>query len=893
MWYTGNDGTNSRILYATSADGNSWTKSGVVLDKGGTYDSVHAAAPSVLKETDYKMWYSGYDGTNWRILYATSSDGTTWTKEGLTIDKGGFYDSVHAKSPTVIKDGGTYKMWYSGYDGSNWRILYATSPTGEVGTWTKQGLAMDCGENPQGYDSESVFDPMVLINSTVYHMWFTGSNGTEQRILHATSSDGSAWTHDGLVVDIGKYSSYDHPYASSPAVLYNGTVYRMWYSGYDDYHDHAFEQVAHWVSLTLALNAQDDADGNRPRQPVRICYEHNGNCGELSDLSTAALRSALIPAIGTMSAGQDHCWNEWYERGWHQNDQYWSNSASIIDNFDNYHYGWNRDWGAMYSERGDTKMENHIHEFHHAEDHNGDGYQDRGNVSVTVKDANGNPVDGVKVSWGDWNLYYVVWFSFFAFATYTDPDGVARFNTSECRQGDNYDDGIRIDVDSKYGGGSLNPAYANRYKICIDPPNLPLYEYTFTLPSGFGRTIPRPHPLATQTSPPPSGNEYKIDVSYETNFGYQKPANSRYGSDDDGTNYHFEEIYTGNHLDSFIVNNSNLNNSLKGLNFDCHNFSANTSSKNDVFELPASGNWYYVLSNQDTVETTKVVNITVNLYEIGGDISVDAPTNIYAVLEGAGLEDVNITWTLSKDDGAGENDVVGYDIYYNQTYTGEDYNKSKTYTKISFVSAGVSYFVHENDGLNTTDSFYYVVVKDGSGNTDVTVDQAGKIVKECTIGWNFISDPYLGLDGTDITTVLQTLEWDMAKWYDPLNAEDHWVSCSTTKPSGFNDFTEMNRTMGIWVNVTIGGDHFVDTGRVHKSTSIQLYKGWNLISYASFIDRTVGDALNEISYEQVEGFDGSNQPYYLKILASTDIMKAGKGYWIKVSEDCTWTITNE
>jgi hypothetical protein len=79
-----------------------------------------------------------------------------------------------------------------------------------------------------------------------------------------------------------------------------------------------------------------------------------------------------------------------------------------------------------------------------------------------------------------------------------------------------------------------------------------------------------------------------------------------------------------------------------------------------------------------------------------------------------------------------------------------------------------------------------------------------------------------------------------------LDTEDHWVSYLTIKPSGLNDFTEMNRTMGIWVNVTIGGDHFVDTGRVHESTSIQLYKGWNLVSYASFIDSTVGDALNGI-----------------------------------------------
>jgi hypothetical protein len=96
------------------------------------------------------------------------------------------------------------------------------------------------------------------------------------------------------------------------------------------------------------------------------------------------------------------------------------------------------------------------------------------------------------------------------------------------------------------------------------------------------------------------------------------------------------------------------------------------------------------------------------------------------------------------------------------------------------------------------------------------------------------------------------------------------------------------------VNVTIGGDHFVDTGRVHKSTAIQLYEGWNLISYASFINRTVDDALSDIwsDVEKVEGYDGSNAPYYLKNLAASDWMEAGCGYWIRVTKDCIWTIEN-
>jgi hypothetical protein len=661
--------------------------------------------------------------------------------------------------------------------------------------------------------------------------------------------------------------------------------------------------ITQWVQDSLDFNS----GGERPHQPVRIYGILMGRCGEHADFTTAAARASLIPTININQYAEDHTWNEFWERGWHE----WEPVNTYIDRFYAYTYGWNKDMSAVWGQRGDTYVLGNKTELYIRPDDYVDGgghyegHRDSAIVTVTLTDANGNPVDGAKVAISSWWTYYyfVTWIvgDSGTIWNYTNPNGEVSFVIGESRQrekgssGDiSYNEGITIHIDSKYGGGIVNPTadFDDRYRISFDTPDWDdgtyiHYNYSYQL----GKAIPRSDPPAIESTPSP-GVTYKMECNYEVESGGQFPAHA--GHDDCGKNFHSHDRKEGNHVDSFVVSSANLTKFLKGYEFDCHNLSKNSSSDNIVFEIPDADNWHYILSNQDTLETTKVVNITMNLYEIGGDISVDAPTNIDAGLEGAGLEDVNITWTLSKDDGGGENDVVGYDIYYNQTYTGEDYNKSKTYTKISFVSAGVSYFVHENDGLNTTDSFYYVVVKDGSGNTDATVDQAGKIVKECVLGWNFISDPYLGLDGTDITTVLQTLEWDTARWYDPLDTEDHWVSYSTSKSSGFNDFTDMNRTMGIWVNVTIGGDHFVDTGRVHESTAIQLYKGWNLVSYASFTDRTVEDALSGIwsDVEKVEGFDENNAPYYLKNLAASDWMEAGCGYWIYTKENCIWTIEN-
>jgi hypothetical protein len=91
----------------SSSNGLTWAKEeGIRVDYGGVYDSVHAYNPVVVRLPDgrYRMYYCGNDGTYWRILSAVSSDGLTWTKEeGIRVDYGGVYDSQGAVSSDVFK----------------------------------------------------------------------------------------------------------------------------------------------------------------------------------------------------------------------------------------------------------------------------------------------------------------------------------------------------------------------------------------------------------------------------------------------------------------------------------------------------------------------------------------------------------------------------------------------------------------------------------------------------------------------------------------------------------------------------------------------------------------------------------------------------------------------
>ncbi|MHA2265665.1 MAG: fibronectin type III domain-containing protein, partial [Candidatus Thorarchaeota archaeon] len=223
MWYTGTtvgSPTPRFIRYATSADGKNWDRRGIVIGANASIEDRVYAATVIEDGGLYKMWYVGDNNDppyGARIFYATSPSGYVWTRQGMVMDVAfeGVYDTRGVVFPEVIKEGGVYKMWYAGYEGSNYRILYATSNDG-IG-WTSQGLAIDIG-NPGDFDSGGVLEPTVTKDPLgTYHMWYTGSDALNFRILNATSPGGVSWTKQGLSMNL-------LPNTPEDAYLFAGTV---------------------------------------------------------------------------------------------------------------------------------------------------------------------------------------------------------------------------------------------------------------------------------------------------------------------------------------------------------------------------------------------------------------------------------------------------------------------------------------------------------------------------------------------------------------------------------------------------------------------------------------------------------------------------------------------
>lgn len=233
------------------------------------YNSTHNMESCVIKDGDvYKMWVTGSNGTNYRILYSTSTDGLTWTAPILSMNIGtnaAGYNSVHTMAPCVVKDGSVYKMWFTGSNGSNYRILYSTSSDGI--TWTAPVLAMNIATNASGYNAGQSYDPSIIKESdTSYKMWFTGSDGAYYRILYSTSTDGITWTAPVLAMNKATNASgYNSMHSQNPCVLYDSGSYKMWFTGYSGSNYRILYSTSTdgitWTAPVLSVNIANNAGG--------------------------------------------------------------------------------------------------------------------------------------------------------------------------------------------------------------------------------------------------------------------------------------------------------------------------------------------------------------------------------------------------------------------------------------------------------------------------------------------------------------------------------------------------------------------------------------------------------------------------------------------------------
>src|SRR5207247_1639720 len=149
-WGTRGSDFKPRLGEATSPDGTAWTKVSVSgpnggalfgLGNGGAFDNGGARDPSPLYDAGtYYVYFTGLDsGGTAAVGYASAPedagtkqpDNTSWSaRSQLLAGDGSGFDASAVAHPSVIKDGATYVMYYTGVDsGGAAKIGRATSGT--------------------------------------------------------------------------------------------------------------------------------------------------------------------------------------------------------------------------------------------------------------------------------------------------------------------------------------------------------------------------------------------------------------------------------------------------------------------------------------------------------------------------------------------------------------------------------------------------------------------------------------------------------------------------------------------------------------------------------------------------------------------------------------------
>ncbi|MBV9508193.1 MAG: hypothetical protein JO323_24650 [Acidobacteriia bacterium] len=214
-----------------------------VLARGGTWDSHDVLNPAVVQvvsgsgsRPSLYNFYSGFDGRAWRTGLATSDDGVTWRKQGLVLapDPRTWEGSHWATNGAALFDGRQFWYWYQAGPSETPHLGLARSRDGR--TWIKQaGPVLDPG--PRGsWDERGVADPYVIgIGPWLYLFYLGQDRAREQRLGVARSRDGIKWEklRSNPILELGTSGTFDENGLGEPAVWSARGFYWMLYTGRD------------------------------------------------------------------------------------------------------------------------------------------------------------------------------------------------------------------------------------------------------------------------------------------------------------------------------------------------------------------------------------------------------------------------------------------------------------------------------------------------------------------------------------------------------------------------------------------------------------------------------------------------------------------------------------
>ena len=353
-------------------------------------------------------------------------------------------------------------------------------------------------------------------------------------------------------------------------------------------------------------------------------------------------------------------------------------------------------------------------------------------------------------------------------------------------------------------------------------------------------------------------DRYGIELRYSSN---NTIANNMALSND------WESILISWDSDNNIITNNNASSSGYGIFInDCSN---NTVSSNHM-----SDNIYGIAIDEPHSINNTIFENDISSNEYGIYVSFSPTNNL--IYHNNFINNTNQAYDNSFGNNSWDNGYPSGGNYWSD-YVGVDLNSTPTQD------------IPPPDGLGDTP---YIINGNSKDNYPLMVPTFYEYESYISLseGWNLISIPLIQCYES-IHQVLDNItgKWDYIQAYDALDS-DHWKTNATFKPDQLNDLKLLNHKIGFWINITEPNVNLTVYGYKTEMTSIPLYAGWNLVGYPTLNDTmTVANALWGTGADRVEVCDTS-EPYNLKEVVSTYVMKPGEGYWIHVPSDTIWVV---
>jgi predicted GH43/DUF377 family glycosyl hydrolase len=149
----------------------------VPLDEADPYTISY---PWVMRDGGcFRMWYGS--NTQWGrrkedmrhlIKYAESTDGVTWMRRNIVAIDFNTPDEYAICKPCVVKRNGSYEMWFCSR-GNQYRIRYASSSDGV--TWNRRDDLAGIDVSAEGWDSEMIEYPSIFEHAGRRYMLYAGN----------------------------------------------------------------------------------------------------------------------------------------------------------------------------------------------------------------------------------------------------------------------------------------------------------------------------------------------------------------------------------------------------------------------------------------------------------------------------------------------------------------------------------------------------------------------------------------------------------------------------------------------------------------------------------------------------------------------------------------------